>query len=846
MEAIPGVSRKLASGRDGADNPGSFIPSGLLPNPEKQAGATSSAQFCGYPNSTHFVKDLRKKLADAVTVAEKIPQDEMNYLVCSTYSEFVDKVAVGTSQITAMMKNLSHYWGVPAATYRHFEQPQNKAAIVQGIDETTKQLKERMDMTLDELARLKEEHSAAPSFIAPGVQPTAGGKAGKARFPTRTAAVVRPQIAHGWKIDNSHSPFVPRITVKHNALRSLELSMNEPGPGDGKAPHPYQFELDLFEPEEQRLALKPPIPAKKPAETEFSYIDTLEEFQRSLLELASAKDLAVDVEHHSYRTYLGITCLIQISSRTKDYVFDTIALRDHIHELNAVFTNPKILKVFHGGNLDIQWLQRDFGVYVVNMFDTGQACRVLPLPRFSLAFLVQHYLGRIIDKTHQTSDWRVRPIPNDMLDYARSDTHDLLFLYDCLRNDLIRKDPSLGLLQQVYVQSKSVCLQRYEKQTTDVNDFAMIMWRFAKNFSEQQKFALKRILEWRDDVARDLDESIGFVLPTKACVDLAEELPRTSDDLVKCLEFVPVVLKQKIHQMLDILKEARAFTGIVPVPVRVENDPAVDVDTAHEVMQRKIMQPLTADEFAKRHGGGGGVPARSSELVWEERKGNAAGALEDPEKMRLAHVWMHFQTFSAEEEAAEKARPRLETEKPNVKVSVPLELPLATVAADKPTDPKPARSDRPKPVKDTVKAISNTREPAKKIDAPPTGKPAPSTGKPAPPTGKPAPPTGNPAPLSAASAVSTSGLETTVRPEMPSSSPDVLQLPTKRAAFDYQSADYSKFAAGGTGGPDKKKRQAGKQHPGGLKDPNKRFNQKRNMTENASKTFGGGRFRKPD
>ena len=58
--------------------------------------------------------------------------------------------------------------------------------------------------------------------------------------------------------------------------------------------------------------------------------------------------------------------------------------------------------------MDIQWLQRDFGVYVVNMFDTGQASRALQFPKFSLAFLIQQYIGKFIDKTHQTSDWRLR------------------------------------------------------------------------------------------------------------------------------------------------------------------------------------------------------------------------------------------------------------------------------------------------------------------------------------------------------------------------------------------------------------------------------------------------------
>ena len=39
--------------------------------------------------------------------------------------------------------------------------------------------------------------------------------------------------------------------------------------------------------------------------------------------------------------------------------------------LLPVFTDPKVTKVLHGADMDILWLQRDFGLYVVNMFDTG-------------------------------------------------------------------------------------------------------------------------------------------------------------------------------------------------------------------------------------------------------------------------------------------------------------------------------------------------------------------------------------------------------------------------------------------------------------------------------------------
>lgn len=38
-----------------------------------------------------------------------------------------------------------------------------------------------------------------------------------------------------------------------------------------------------------------------------------------------------------------------------------------------------------------RWLQRDFGIYVINMFDTGQAARVLQYPGLGLKYLLQHF-----------------------------------------------------------------------------------------------------------------------------------------------------------------------------------------------------------------------------------------------------------------------------------------------------------------------------------------------------------------------------------------------------------------------------------------------------------------------
>jgi Ribonuclease D len=79
-----------------------------------------------------------------------------------------------------------------------------------------------------------------------------------------------------------------------------------------------------------------------------------------------------------------------------------------------VFSNPKIVKVLHGANMDIEWLQKDFGIYVVNLFDTGQASKFLKFPSAALAYLLKEYCKVNANKEYQRADWRIRPLTRGM------------------------------------------------------------------------------------------------------------------------------------------------------------------------------------------------------------------------------------------------------------------------------------------------------------------------------------------------------------------------------------------------------------------------------------------------
>lgn len=49
--------------------------------------------------------------------------------------------------------------------------------------------------------------------------------------------------------------------------------------------------------------------------------------------------------------------------------------------------------MLHGADWDVIWLQRDFGIYVANLFDTGQATRVLEHSRYGYGHLLEKLCG---------------------------------------------------------------------------------------------------------------------------------------------------------------------------------------------------------------------------------------------------------------------------------------------------------------------------------------------------------------------------------------------------------------------------------------------------------------------
>lgn len=109
--------------------------------------------------------------------------------------------------------------------------------------------------------------------------------------------------------------------------------------------HPYKTEIETMEYPPHIYENREPIMYRPFEGTTAAWVDTKETLDEMIDELKQATEIAVDLEHHDARSYIGFTCLMQISTRDKDWIIDTLALRLELQALNQVLADPKIIKV---------------------------------------------------------------------------------------------------------------------------------------------------------------------------------------------------------------------------------------------------------------------------------------------------------------------------------------------------------------------------------------------------------------------------------------------------------------------------------------------------------------------
>uniref|UniRef100_A0A8B9FHY7 Exosome complex component 10 n=1 Tax=Amazona collaria TaxID=241587 RepID=A0A8B9FHY7_9PSIT len=570
-------------------------------------------------NTEPFVKYALGTMVESTKASNGLPQpgDEYDFYRC--FSGFRAYCEMQSDRLLDCMTKVMQYYGCRShmKDRREVTDLEDKFDILVDANDV---ILERVSILLDEASGVtRNQQPVLPAGLQPPqtIVSSWNRKAGESHKRNQTETfrllhaknISRPQLKFREKIDNSNTPFVPKLFVKPNALKPLPEALTKSGrerkerPEDLDVPpaladfihqqrtqqteqdmfaHPYQYELEQFSPPDGVLQKPQPQMYRPIKETPCHFITTLDELVELNEKLTNCKEFALDLEHHSYRSFLGLTCLMQISTRTEDFIIDVLELRSDMYILNETFTDPAVVKVLHGADSDVEWLQKDFGLYLVNVFDTHQAARLLNLGKNSLDHLLKVYCNVDADKQYQLADWRIRPLPEEMLQYARDDTHYLLYIYDKVREALWEKGNELPTqLEIVWQRSKDICLKKYIKPLFTDESYLELYRRQKKHLNTQQLSAFRLLFAWRDKTARQEDESTGYVLPNHMLSKIAEELPKEPQGIIACCNPVPPLVRQQINELHLLIQQAREMPLLKsevakrrappPVPEKPEN-----------------------------------------------------------------------------------------------------------------------------------------------------------------------------------------------------------------------------------------------------------------------------------
>ncbi|MCH8745843.1 MAG: HRDC domain-containing protein [Chloroflexi bacterium] len=266
--------------------------------------------------------------------------------------------------------------------------------------------------------------------------------------------------------------------------------------------------------------------------------------------LSQEPELAVDTEANSLYAYRDRICLIQIGTAEETFLVDPLAVSD-LSSLGTLLADPAIAKYLHGSDYDLRSLDRDYHFRIAGLFDTQVAARFLGSSTPNLGSVLETFLGVSIPKSRQMqrSNWGLRPLGAQAIDYAASDVRHLVQLSNRLRENLQK----LGRLTWVEEECRRLERVRFVAPVPPENAFFKV--KGSDRLGPRELTVLKELFLWREQKAEQLDRPPFRVLSNDNLIlaaQAATEIP-TSDT-----ELEPNLLQRRLIETVPELGRHRS------------------------------------------------------------------------------------------------------------------------------------------------------------------------------------------------------------------------------------------------------------------------------------------------
>ncbi len=329
--------------------------------------------------------------------------------------------------------------------------------------------------------------------------------------------------------------------------------MSEEARGNSKRSHPrHRYRAMAHDNAHAAAAAQPPtsLPDHPLVPREPAILITAPDDLATLIEhIKTVGSFAYDSEFIGEMSYFPKLCLLQVATRQRVALVDPLADLD-LTSFWELVCDPKVEKIVHAGQQDLEPVIRILGKSPTNLFDTQIAAGFMALSYPpALSKLARHLLGVHMGKGFTFTHWDQRPLTSVQLRYAADDVRFLPAIRDIMGKRL----EELGHAAWVTEESESLADRtRYEfDRETDY-----LKLRGVGSMAPQSLAIVRELMHWRDEGSREADLPPRSFLRDEVLIELARRPVKEVTDL-KRIKGLPKPVEDRHGQaIVDATKKA--------------------------------------------------------------------------------------------------------------------------------------------------------------------------------------------------------------------------------------------------------------------------------------------------
>ena len=280
------------------------------------------------------------------------------------------------------------------------------------------------------------------------------------------------------------------------------------------------------------------------------YIDTEEMLEKVCQDFIEQPWVAIDTEFLRERTYYPKFCLLQIATPDLVVLIDTIRLSS-LRSVDKILYNPSIIKVFHSCRQDMEIFYHLDGKLPKPVFDTQLAAPLLGFQENTgYSMLVSSLLKVNLSKAHTRTDWSLRPLSEEQLQYAADDVIYLCQIYQIINHKLNHWD-RLNWLQDDFTALTNTNLYQVYSEN------AWLKIKGKNKLSGKQLSVLQVLAKWRENTAQAENRPKNWLIRDEVLLDLARLQPVDIKDLYTLRSLNERIGKRYGSQLCRLIAEAR-------------------------------------------------------------------------------------------------------------------------------------------------------------------------------------------------------------------------------------------------------------------------------------------------